>query len=227
MTSETLGANPDQLRSLAQSMGTSSQTISAADQTITALLSGIPWNGGDADRFRDRWHSIFRIQLNQAATTLSDQSRLLVDQADQQEQTSNDGGGGPAGPMVPASQTSDSDGNFLDTFLNFGGDMGGWPPYQIANWVTSAGGFGSERLLSAMRSAGLLTSEFGTAPGIGYLRGTQALNALNMAGKFAGGLSVFTGLGQTYQGIQSGDGHVIADGAITTILAAGSLTPTP
>lgn len=58
----------------------------------------------DADRFRDRWNSTFRIQLNQAVTSLSDQSRLLVDQAAQQEQTSNDDG--LAAPIVPVLQTS-------------------------------------------------------------------------------------------------------------------------
>jgi hypothetical protein len=234
MTSETLGANPDQLRSLAQSMGNFGQTLTSTDQTITAILNGIPWNGPDATQFRNRWHSTVRLQLNQTASMLETQSRALAEQASQQEQTSNDDGGGGAGGFdgVPTSadggnaQASGQD-DLLDLFGNAVGDLGAWPPYQIANWITSAGGLGAERLLNAMARADLLTPNFGTAPEVGYLRGTQTLNALNLAGRFAGGLSILTGLGQAYQGIQSGDGHVIADGAITTILAAGSLTPTP
>ncbi|NJC23086.1 uncharacterized protein YukE [Arthrobacter pigmenti] len=231
MTGDMIGANPEQLRDLARSMGSSSQTITAADQTITSVLSGMPWNGPDASQFRNRWHTTIRVQLNQTAAMLDQQSRLLVDQATQQDTTSNDddGGSGSSGSGSGGSGSSNTDAeddNPLD-LLNLPGDLGAWPPYQIANWVTSAGGLGAERLLNAMSRAGLLTPDFGTAQGVGYLRGTQTLNALNMAGRFAGGLSVLTGLGQTYQGIQSGDGHVIADGAITTILAAGSLTPTP
>ena len=245
MTSGMIGANPEQLRNLARSMGDSSQTITTADQTITSLLNGIPWGGPDANQFRDRWHTTFRLQLNQTATMLDQQSRVLVDQADQQERTSNDdddggtgsGGQGTGGTNLVggiylaggagANGNQGADDEFLDVLGNFFGDAGAWPPYQIANWVTSAGGLGAERLLNAMARADLLTPDYGTASGVGYLRGTQTLNALNLAGKFAGGLSILTGLGQTYQGIQSGDGHVVADGAITTILAAGSLTPTP
>ncbi|WP_323959062.1 hypothetical protein GC088_10965 [Arthrobacter sp. JZ12] len=233
MTSETLGANPDQLRSLAQSMGNFGQTLTTADQTITAALNGVPWQGGDADRFRSQWHSSFRVQLHQAASMLETQSRVLVGQADEQDRASDAGGGGISGGFdgVPASATDDAGGSgdddLLDLLGNAVGDLGAWPPYQIANWVASAGGLGAERLLNAMARADLLTPNFGTAPEVGYLRGTQTLNALNLVGKFAGGLSIITGLGQAYQGFQSGDGHVVADGAITTILAAGSLTPTP
>ncbi|WP_299166184.1 hypothetical protein [uncultured Arthrobacter sp.] len=233
MSGETIGANPEQLRDLARSMGSSSAAITTADQTITAMLNGIPWNGPDAAQFRTRWHTSVRVQLNQTAAMLETQSHALADQAAQQEQTSNDDGGGGGGfDGVPASANSgstqgSSEDDLFDLFGNTLGDLGAWPPFQIANWVTSAGGLGAERLLNAMARADLLTPGFGTAPEVGYLRGTQTLNALNLAGKFAGGLSILTGLGQTYQGIQSGDGHVVADGAITTILAAGSLTPTP
>lgn len=232
MTSETLGANPEQLRSLAQSMGNFGHTITSADQTITAALNGVPWQGGDADRFRSQWHSSFRVQLHQAAAMLETQSRALMGQADDQEAASDQGGGaggfdGTRASADGGSTEGSGNENLLDLFGNAVGDLGAWPPFQIANWVTSAGGFSSERLLNAMYRAGLLTDDFGTAAGVGYLRGTQTLNALNLAGKFAGGLSILTGLGQAYQGIQSGDGHVVADGAITTILAAGSLTPTP
>ncbi|GAB3537264.1 hypothetical protein GCM10027403_20980 [Arthrobacter tecti] len=248
MTSELIGANPEQLRGLAQSMGTSSQTIATADQTITALLNGIPWNGPDAAGFKNRWHTTIRVQLNQSASMLEQQSRLLVDQASQQETTSDDDGGGPGsggpggaggtggsgGPGDPSTTPASFNGDLspqgiLDLLGNGFGDLGAWPPYQIANWVTSAGGLGAERLLTAMARADLITPgpNFGTAPGVGYIRGTQLLNGLNLAGKFAGGLSVFTGLGQAYQGIQSGDGYAVADGGITTLLAVGSLAPTP
>jgi hypothetical protein len=223
------------LRSLAQSMRNFGYTLTSADQTITAALNGVPWQGGDADRFRSQWHSSFRVQLHQAATMLETQSRALMGQADEQESASDEGGGasGSGGfDGVPASADGggadgSGDNDLLDLFGNAVGDLGAWPPFQIANWITSAGGLGAERLLNAMARADLLTPNFGTAPEVGYLRGTQTLNALNLAGKFAGGLSILTGLGQAYQGIQSGDGHVVADGAITTILAAGSLTPTP
>lgn len=230
MPGEMIGANTEQLRDLARSMGSSSQAITTADHTITALLNGMPWNGPDADQFRNRWHTTVRLQLNQTATMLETQSRALVEQAGQQEQTSNDDSGGFDGVRTSSdggSSQNSVDDDLVDLFGNAVGDLGAWPPFQMANWVTAAGGLGAERLLNAMARADLLTPSFGTAPEVGYLRGTQTLNALNLAGKFAGGLSILTGLGQTYQGIQSGDGHVVADGAITTILAAGSLTPTP
>lgn len=158
---------------------------------------------------------------------LNDQSRVLAEQADQQERTSDDDGGTVPGGAGGASGSDTGEDTLFGPFGNWFGDLGAWPPFQIAGWVTSAGGFSAERLLNAMTQAGLLTRGFGTAPEVGYLRGTQTLNALNLAGRFAGGLSIFTGLGQSYQGIQSGDGHAVADGAITTVLAAGSLAPTP
>ena len=67
---ETLGANPDQLRALAQQCGTGAQSLLDISSTVSAVINnpGV-WKGSDADRTRQQWNTVLRMQILSASTT--------------------------------------------------------------------------------------------------------------------------------------------------------------
>ncbi|MUK01721.1 hypothetical protein GM708_07100 [Vibrio cholerae] len=230
MTDGMIGADPTALRALAQTMSVSGISLSTIDQQVSAVLGRVGWQGQDAQRFRSEWNSSIRPKLQDSASLLREKSRVLLADADEQDTASDQGGGAngqsPAGGGGTGAAGQNQD-TLLETLAGWGGDLGAWPPFQLGALATSTAGFGAERLLNAMRNANLLTTTLGQMPEVGYIRGTQSLNALRIAGNAAAGLGILTGAAQAYEGFQSGDGHAVADGTITAILAGGSIAPTP
>lgn len=205
-------------------MGTSGNTLSNLELNINGIVASAAWKGADGDRFRSEWSGKMRPMLHKASESLRAQAKSLLVQADEQEQASQSGAGasgsgsGSGSTSTPFSPVVDANGNTV---------------YQALNFTASGAGFISDLLLNKMSKAGLLLrqpwsvlgAQFGTMPGVGYLKGTQLLNGLSMVGRAAGVLSVIGGVAQFADGYMRGDGYAMADGGITTVLAAGSFVP--
>ncbi|QQQ61426.1 hypothetical protein JHQ56_14205 [Paenarthrobacter ureafaciens] len=219
------GADIAQLRSLSKVMGTSGNTLANLELNINGIVASAAWKGADGDRFRADWSSKMRPMLHKASESLRTQAKALLVQADEQEQASQAGSGTspgqgptPAQPSTPFTPVVDANGNTV---------------YQSLNFAASGGGFIADVLLNRMAQGGLLSrmpwsvlgAQYGQMPGVGYVRGTQLLNGLSMVGRAAGVLSVVGGVAQFADGYMRGDGYAMADGGITTVLAAGSFVP--
>ena len=219
------GADIAQLRSLSKVMGTSGNTLANLELNINGIVASAAWKGADGDRFRADWSSKMRPMLHKASESLRIQAKALLVQADEQEQASQAGSGTspgqgptPAQPSTPFTPVVDANGNTV---------------YQSLNFAASGGGFIADVLLNRMAQGGLLSrmpwsvlgAQYGQMPGVGYVRGTQLLNGLSMVGRAAGVLSVVGGVAQFADGYMRGDGYAMADGGITTVLAAGSFVP--
>lgn len=219
------GADIAQLRSLSKVMGTSGNTLANLELNINGIVASAAWKGADGDRFRADWSSKMRPMLHKASESLRIQAKALLVQADEQEQASRTGSGtspgqGPtsAQPSTPFTPVVDANGNTV---------------YQSLNFAASGSGFIADVLLNRMAQGGLLSrmpwsvlgAQYGQMPGVGYVRGTQLLNGLSMVGRAAGVLSVVGGVAQFADGYMRGDGYAMADGGITTVLAAGSFVP--
>ncbi|ERI37609.1 hypothetical protein IG195_13720 [Arthrobacter sp. TES] len=219
------GADIAQLRSLSKVMGTSGNTLANLEHNINGIVASAAWKGADGDRFRADWSSKMRPMLHKASESLRIQAKALLVQADEQEQASQTGSGTspgqgptPAQPSTPFTPVVDANGNTV---------------YQSLNFAASGSGFIADVLLNRMAQGGLLSrmpwsvlgAQYGQMPGVGYVRGTQLLNGLSMVGRAAGVLSVVGGVAQFADGYMRGDGYAMADGGITTVLAAGSFVP--
>lgn len=96
--SETWGANPDQLLNFAKQCGAASQSLTDISASLSVAINNPSmWKGPDADRTRDRWNSVMRLQMLTASTSLDRAADQLVRQAEDQLRTSDDGDGLPGG----------------------------------------------------------------------------------------------------------------------------------
>jgi uncharacterized protein YukE len=103
------GADVAELRTLAQQFGKASDTLLNQSTDLSNQINNNPsWKGQDAARFRSDWNGSHRALIQQAAFALKQESRKLLENADQQEKASNGApgsGGGPGG----GSQSSPND----------------------------------------------------------------------------------------------------------------------
>ena len=229
------GADVAQLRSLSKSIGQSGNALQSIEATVNSVVGSAVWKGADGERFRSEWSSTLRPLLRKSTDSLRDQARTLLAHADEQERTSSgsSGGGGSStasgGGTAPGSPLGPLLAPVLDAVL----DANGNPVYQGANAAVSGAGLGADVLLNQMNKADLLKkmpwsvlgAQYGQAPGLGYLKGTQLLNGLSMVGRAAGVLSIIGGTAQFADGMISGDSNVMWDGGVSTVLAAGSFVP--
>lgn len=77
-----------QVRTLARQMRVDAREIEVLADRMTALIEGLPWKGGDRDRFMNEWRSRHASALRRAAGGLADASRQAHDHANRQEQAS-------------------------------------------------------------------------------------------------------------------------------------------
>lgn len=95
------GADVAELRTLAQQFGKASDTLLTQSTLLSNQINNNPsWKGQDAARFRSDWNGSHRAMLQQAVTALNQESKKLLENADQQEKASNGApgsGGGPGG----------------------------------------------------------------------------------------------------------------------------------
>ena len=136
----TLGANPDQLRSLAQHCSAGAQSLLDISASVSAVVNNPGfWKGTDADQTRQRWNTVLRVQILSASTSLDRAKSELLEQAADQERTSSDadGAGGPG--MTPAGGSErmpipGEDGNVPGPDWLLGPDSpfrDGWDMYQL------------------------------------------------------------------------------------------------
>ena len=103
------GADVAQLRTLAQQFGKTSETLLQQSTTLTsAINNNTSWKGADGARFTSEWNGGHRALIQQTARALKEQSKRLMNQADEQEKASNAAPGSGGGPGVGPAGTTGS-----------------------------------------------------------------------------------------------------------------------
>jgi uncharacterized protein YukE len=112
------GADVAELRTLAQQFGKASDTLLNQSTLLSNQINNTPfWKGQDAARFRSDWNGSHRALLQKAASALKQESKKLLENANEQEKASNGAhgsGGGPipgVSPGRPGGSGSGSPGN--------------------------------------------------------------------------------------------------------------------
>lgn len=85
-----VGADVEQLRSMATSLDGEAERLVSAFETVTREVDEIPWFGPSSEMFQGEWHDRHRPAAALAAAALSDMAEKLRANADAQEQTSAD-----------------------------------------------------------------------------------------------------------------------------------------
>jgi uncharacterized protein YukE len=94
------GADVAELRTLAQQFGKASDTLLNQSTDLSNQINNNPsWKGQDAARFRSDWNGSHRALIQQAAFALKQESKKLLENADQQEKASNGAPGSGGGPV--------------------------------------------------------------------------------------------------------------------------------
>src|SRR5262245_57881663 len=83
-----LGADVEQLDSLARKFDQEAQTIAQATSQISSQVNSTWWKGPDADKFKNEWEGQFASQLRKIAEALRQVGTVVRKQAQQQRQTS-------------------------------------------------------------------------------------------------------------------------------------------
>ena len=83
-----LGADVEQLDSLARRFDQEAQTIENTISTITTQVGATWWQGTDADNFRNEWQTNYTASLRNVIQRLQDAASRCRTQANQQRQTS-------------------------------------------------------------------------------------------------------------------------------------------
>lgn len=225
------GADIEQLRALSKSMGRTGSRLLNTEQQINSLIGSAVWKGNDGEQFRREWSGNLRPMLHRASQSLSDASKILLTQAEEQQGASNGSGtgSGPAGPG-----TSGATGGQPPTGLEGILSVAGSPEWWAANATVTGAGLYADNLLATMAKGGLVTkltnwpwlsTQYGQAASVGYVRGTQALNGTALLGRLSGGLGIVTGGLQVAQGLSTGNTGMAIDGGVSAVLAVGSFIP--
>lgn len=91
------GADVDQLRTLARQFGNSADALAQQSMQLSGQINNSPaWKGQDAEHFRSDWNGNHRMLLQQAASALKQESKKLLENANQQEKASDAAGSGSA-----------------------------------------------------------------------------------------------------------------------------------
>lgn len=100
MSGNVWGADVAQLRTLAQQFSKTADLLQQQSTQLSGQINNSPaWKGRDAEHFRSDWNGNHRTLLQQTATRLKQESKLLLANADEQDRASSTGGaGGSAGP---------------------------------------------------------------------------------------------------------------------------------
>ena len=93
------GADVAQLRTLAQQFGKVSDNLLQQSSQLTSQINSNPvWKGHDAAQFRSEWNGNHRALIQQTARALKEESKKLLDNADEQEKASDAAPGSGGGP---------------------------------------------------------------------------------------------------------------------------------
>lgn len=89
-----MGADTDQVRSLASKFAEGSQHLQDLRETAEAFVRAVTWTGPDADEFQDRASSVL-ADLTARASDVADRGRTLDTQAEEQDSVSSPEGSVP------------------------------------------------------------------------------------------------------------------------------------
>ncbi|WP_258803751.1 hypothetical protein [Pseudarthrobacter sp. NS4] len=92
------GADVSQLRALAKAADQAASLLSIRAVSLQSQIQSAPWKGADGERFRQEWTGSHRPGLERVVSSLRENSKLLLQHADEQEKSSSSSGGGGAGP---------------------------------------------------------------------------------------------------------------------------------
>lgn len=107
------GADVAELRTLAKQFGkTADQLLQQSTQLTSHINSTTSWKGQDAVAFRSEWNGSHRAMLQQAAFALQQESKKLLENANQQEKAS-DAGTGSGGPGASGEAGSNGPAGFI------------------------------------------------------------------------------------------------------------------
>jgi uncharacterized protein YukE len=114
MTGNLWGADVAQLRTLAQQFGKASESLQQQSSLLTSQINNnTSWKGNDALQFRSNWNGNHHALLQRAADRLKEESKKLLENANDQEKASGGepgSGGGPLGGRSGSgSQGADND----------------------------------------------------------------------------------------------------------------------
>ncbi|WP_457964021.1 hypothetical protein M1E17_21290 [Arthrobacter sp. D1-29] len=112
------GADVSQLRDLAKAADKAASLLSSQASSLQGQIQSAPWKGADGERFRQEWTGSHRPNLEQVASTLRHNSKLLLQHADEQERSSAGSSGG-AGTGDAGSSGGEGAGP-LDNIVNDG-----------------------------------------------------------------------------------------------------------
>ncbi|MEN8581591.1 WXG100 family type VII secretion target [Burkholderia sp. RS01] len=99
MAGDLWGADVAQLRTLAQQFGKVSDNLLQTSTQLTNQINNNPsWKGNDASQFRSDWNGSHRALLQQTAARLKQESRKLLENANEQEKASDGAPGSGGGP---------------------------------------------------------------------------------------------------------------------------------
>lgn len=114
-----VGANPDELDALASRLESSADEMWSIRGTLSPQIYHSPWNGRNADRFRNRWSNEYAVALDRAANYLKDAGSTLRRQAQEQRVVSRASSGsgfvGSGPPGTADDQQSDRLRDFLES----------------------------------------------------------------------------------------------------------------
>lgn len=117
MAGDLWGADVAQLRTLAQQFGKVSDNLLQTSTLLTNQINNNPsWKGNDASQFRSDWNGSHRTLIQQTAARLKQESRKLLENANEQEKASDaapGSGGGPGTMGVPGGAAAGAAGGLL------------------------------------------------------------------------------------------------------------------
>jgi hypothetical protein len=82
------GADVSQLRALAKAADRAAASLSTQASSLHSQIQSAPWKGSDGDRFRQEWSGNHRPGLDKVVDSLRENSRLLLQHAEEQEKSS-------------------------------------------------------------------------------------------------------------------------------------------
>lgn len=83
------GADVDQLRALAKAADKAANLLSTKAASLQGQIMAAPWKGQDAERFKQDWTGSHRPSLNKVVESLRQNSKVLMQHADEQEKASD------------------------------------------------------------------------------------------------------------------------------------------
>ncbi|MBY5161283.1 WXG100 family type VII secretion target [Salsipaludibacter albus] len=127
---DVLGADPDQLETLAGRFERRASELAGSRSSLTAMLSRVPWVGADADRFRTTWRREQSRHLDLVVDDLRSMAADLRREAADQRSTSGGMQGSGSAGGVPAGVAGTDPGGGL-------ADHGGAPDEVARRGVTA------------------------------------------------------------------------------------------